>query len=241
MFVAKIAWLLFLEEARERISFVWNCVLPFTLFVLYRMRWSGGAVDERALVAGFLGYVLLSHALFGFVLHLIWRREAGFLRSFCVAGLALPRLVGASFVATTLSALLSVAVFLVGAGLVFGFWLSALEYICILGMSAAVCALCCSAVLGLMLPRMSVRGAQSLLSGLLFICLGGAYGLREGAPLMLQYVDPIEWGRLWLEWALGAAPWPSWLGLETVALAAVAGGIGAAGLRRASLAPSWTH
>jgi hypothetical protein len=241
MVVAKIAWLLFLEETRERIGFAWNCALPFTLFVLYRMHWSGSAAEERALVAGFLSYVLLSHALFSFVLHLVWRREAGFLRSFCVEGLALPRLVGGSFMAAVLGALLSVAVFLVGAGLVYGFWLTAREYVGVLGMSIAVCSLCCAAVLGLLLLRMSVRGAQSLLSGLLFVWLGGSYGLRGAAPSMLQYFDPIEWGRLWLEWALGAAPWPSWHGLATVVLAAVAGGIGAAALKRATLAPSWTH
>lgn len=241
MSIVKIAWLLFLEETRERIGFVWNCVLPFALFVLYRSRWSGGAADERALVAGFLGYVLLSHALFSFVLHLVWRREAGFLRSFCVTDRALLRVVCGSLVATLLSAVMSVAVFLAGVGVVFNFWLSALEYLGVMGISAAVCALFCVAVSGLLFPPMSVRGAQSLLSGLLFVWLAVSYGLRESAPQWLHYFDPIEWGRPWIEWTLGAASWPSSLALETVALAAIAGGLGTAALRRASLAPSWTH
>ena len=69
-------WIL-LEMAREPIMLFWLMVFPCGLYYM-----AGGSGAGRAVTIGVASYAVFTSAVYGCGLSLLWKREAGFLKSF---------------------------------------------------------------------------------------------------------------------------------------------------------------
>ncbi|GGY24753.1 hypothetical protein GCM10011289_30470 [Paludibacterium paludis] len=195
--IVTLSWLLYLETAREKVGYLWSCAVPVGFFALFSQRLPGGGA-EWPYIARFLSYILLSNACFAFAMTLVWRRETGFLRSFCLAKHAFARLLAASMLGSLVNSAVAVGVFLAIAHILSPLRLTPFDMAALITASLATGALFCCAVMVLFTVRLGFRSLQSTLNGLFFIAVALMYASAQPGLHWLQYVNPLDWGAQWI-------------------------------------------
>jgi hypothetical protein len=183
---------------------VWSCILPLGLFVAFSRSIDEGRVDVPY-ISHFLSYVVMSVALYAFALNIIWRRENGFIRSFCVGGYSFGRLLFASLVGVLAHACIAVSFFLLVAWMMSPFHLGAFDAILVILGCGLTCLMFCCLSMVFFAVELGFRSMQSTFNGVFFVQFLLAYMSAGKGQGWIAYFSPMNWGAVLISLPFGSA------------------------------------
>lgn len=191
MATLRMVWLLHLEAARDRVSYLWSVAVPVVMFAVLSRNVAQAGQAAPAL-GRFMAYIVWSSACYAGALPVVWKRETGFFRSFCLDRSAVRRVAIAHAVSAWLHACWMLLAFSTITVVLVPHAVSLAALARLAGAAAALAPLPCFGVLCVLALPGGFRALSSSLNGAFFLAFVLVLVASTPGYGALRWISPID-------------------------------------------------